>query len=205
MKKNLKHGTPQSNLCSLAPNWWVFALRGIISIIFGGIAIYMPITTIVVMTIIFGIYTIMDGIFSLISGINRASKGHHWGGLVLSGVLGIIAGLTMLVKPQISSIGLMAFLWTTLSIWSISTGISEIAAAVRLRQEIQGEWLLGLSGALSIIVGISVLILLWLNPMASLITLGLFIGSNACISGIVLLLLAFKLFNLERTPTPTWR
>ncbi|WP_051908385.1 HdeD family acid-resistance protein [Candidatus Odyssella acanthamoebae] len=205
MEKNLNNVSDSADLSSLQSNWWAFALRGILSLLFGGMAIYMPLTTMVTMTIIFGAYSIVDGIFSLVSGINRLSKKQRWGTLVLNGLIGVVSGLVALIMPQITSIGITIFLWTMISIWSITTGLVEIRAAVRLRQEIQNEWLLGLNGVLSVVLGIIILVLLWVNPLISVLTLGLLIGSNFVASGIVLLLLAFKLRNRKKDLSITRR
>ncbi|WP_269516759.1 HdeD family acid-resistance protein [Candidatus Odyssella acanthamoebae] len=169
-----------------------------LSILFGGVAICMPATTVLTLTIIFGTYSIVDGVFSLVSGINRLSRGKRWGTFVLNGLIGIGAGLVALIMPQLAYVGLAVFLWTIISIWSIATGIVEINAAVRLRQEIQNEWLLALNGLISVVLGIIIQVLLWINPFISLIALGLVIGSNFVASGITLLLLAFKLRNREK-------
>jgi uncharacterized membrane protein HdeD (DUF308 family) len=42
--------------------------------------------------------------------------------------------------------------------WAVVTGCFEIAAAIRLRRVISGEWLLVLSGALSLVFGILLVI-----------------------------------------------
>jgi uncharacterized membrane protein HdeD (DUF308 family) len=202
MEKKLKSADYFSNFSSLEANWWVFGLRGISSIIFGILAAFMPIETVLAITILFGAYAIVDGVFTLVSGINGARKKQRWGTLVASGVLSIAAGVVVLIWPQIASISLTAFLWGMISMWAITTGIFEIAAAIRLRREIPGEWLLVLSGILSLTLGVGALLLFWFNPLASLVTLGLFISYNWLASGITQLLLAFKLFRLQKNATP---
>jgi uncharacterized membrane protein HdeD (DUF308 family) len=69
------------------------------------------------------------------------------------------------------------------------TGIFEIVAAVRLRRLIEGEWLLGLSGAASVLLGV----LLVMMPGAGLIAWVWLIGAYAVLFGLMLLALAFRL------------
>jgi len=64
-----------------------------------------------------------------------------------------------------------------------------IVAAVRLRREIQGEWALGLSGALSVLFGLMVFV----SPGAgALAVLGL-IAAYAIAFGVLLVVLGFRL------------
>ncbi|WP_010298479.1 HdeD family acid-resistance protein [Candidatus Odyssella thessalonicensis] len=202
MRKHLQNTSHYNNISymnsasSLEANWWAFAIRGLLSLIFGSLAICMPVTTVVAMTIIFGAYSIVDGAVSLISGINRLTKDKRWGALVLNGVIGILFGLTVLIMPQLASLSIAVFFGAMTAIWSIATGLGQINAGLRLRREIPHEGLLALNGTVSTILGILILVLVWVKPLISLITLGWLIGANFIASGIILSLLAFKLHNL---------
>ena len=187
--------------CSLSPNWWVFALRGALAMVFGCLAVFMPIATVLAMVIVFGAYATIDGIFHLVAGIDQARSGERWGGLVLSGVLGITAGMIMLLAPHLAMASLMLLLWATLSAWAMASGVALITAAVRLRREIHREWFITINGAILLLLGIAVLVLFWNNPEASILTLGFFISLAALCSGGVNLLLANKLFR-QTQPIP---
>jgi uncharacterized membrane protein HdeD (DUF308 family) len=55
MKKSLENLNDEIlGFCSLEANWWVFGLRGLLSIAFGILTTYMPLSTILVFTIMFG-------------------------------------------------------------------------------------------------------------------------------------------------------
>jgi uncharacterized membrane protein HdeD (DUF308 family) len=73
--------------------------------------------------------------------------------------------------------------------WAIVTGIIEIAVAVRLRQMIEGEWLLGLAGVLSVLLGV----LLMARPDAGLLAWVWIIGAYALLFGVVLVALSLRL------------
>jgi uncharacterized membrane protein HdeD (DUF308 family) len=99
--------------------------------------------------------------------------------------------------------GLVAFFWTGLTAlalvmligaWSIIIGAAEIAAAVRLRRQIEGEWLLGLSGVLSVLFGI----LLLIAPGAGMVALAIWIGAYAIALGVLLVALALRLRSWAR-------
>ncbi|HJZ50032.1 MAG TPA: DUF308 domain-containing protein, partial [Roseiflexaceae bacterium] len=79
--------------------------------------------------------------------------------------------------------------------WSIVTGIFEIATALRIRTVIENEWLMILSGVVSIIFGI----LLIAQPGAGEIAIVWLLGAYALIFGILMLVLAFRLRGMRDT------
>lgn len=169
----------------LARNWWAIALRGALALIFGSLAITWPGLTTVVLAILFGAYAFVDGIFALVTAVKAARCRTQWWPMLLEGIAGIVLGVLAIVMPLALAVALVSLV----AAWAIITGVLEIVAAVRLRQEIQGEWLLILSGVLSVICGIAVALV----PAGGLVAIGLIFGIYAIIFGISLLGLAFRL------------
>jgi uncharacterized membrane protein HdeD (DUF308 family) len=166
-------------------NWWVVLLRGLAGIVFGIATMIAPGLSLAAMVLVFGAYAFADGVLLLISAINRrAGQPPAWM-LVLEGVTDIGIGVIALFWPGITALGL---LWVVAA-WALVTGIFEIGAAIRLRKAIKGEWLLALSGVLSIGLGIMLIVF----PVAGLLTLVLWIGAYALLFGVVMVLLSLRL------------
>src|SRR5262245_31372849 len=133
----------------LARNWWVLALRGALGILFGIGAFVWPGAALAALILVFGAYVFVDGIFAVVAGIGMRRQLSLWWLVILEGVAGIILGLPTFRSPDTTALVLLTFI----AAWSIITGIFEIATAVRLRKLIANEWLMILSGVVSIIFG----------------------------------------------------
>ena len=58
--------------------WWVYLLRGIIAVIFGLLAIFMPIAAFTGLVIYLGAYMFIDGIFTIIAAISERKTYRNW-------------------------------------------------------------------------------------------------------------------------------
>jgi uncharacterized membrane protein HdeD (DUF308 family) len=169
----------------LSRYWWAFVVRGIFAILFGILAYAWPGITLATLVIFFGAYVLIDGILLLIKTIgNWSERGDRWL-LLLEGLLGIGIGVITLVAPGITAVVLIFYI----AAWSLATGVLEIAAAIRLRKEIQGEGWMILSGIASIVFAILVMFF----PGAGALGLLWLIAAYAIIFGVMLVILGFRL------------
>jgi uncharacterized membrane protein HdeD (DUF308 family) len=171
-------------LTNLSRYWWLLALRGLAAILFGILAFIWPQLTLEVLVILFGVYVLIDGVSNVVTGFSQRRTNNRWWVMLLEGLVGILAGILTFVYPGITAILLLYFI----AAWAIITGILEIAAAIRLREEITGEWALALSGIASVIFGI----LLIIFPGTGALAVVWIIGSYAILFGALLIYLAFK-------------
>jgi uncharacterized membrane protein HdeD (DUF308 family) len=160
-------------------------IRGIAGIIVGILAVAWPGMTIAVLVGIFGVYAIIDGITNLFIGFSRSRAGGRSWPHVLQGVVGIGAGVLTFMWPGVTALALVWFI----AAWAIVTGVFEIVAAVRLRRVIEGEWLLALSGALSVAFGL----LVFAFPAAGAVGIAFVLGAYAVAAGVILVTLGIRL------------
>jgi uncharacterized membrane protein HdeD (DUF308 family) len=147
-------------------------------VLFGLMALILPSITLIVLVALFGAYVLVDGVIALGTAIfgDRSTTGRR-GWLVVEGIAGIVTGILTFAWPGVTA---LVLLWL-LAGWALVTSVLEIVAAVRPRREIQGEWLLALSGALSVLFGI--LLVAW--PAAGALTVVFLIGAYAIVFGAV--------------------
>ena len=177
-----------------AHNWGWFLFRGILALLLGIAAILFPLSAVFIFTLLFAAYCFVDGIASLIAGIRGAREpGHRWGALVFSGIVGILIGILFVALPLVATFSYAFVILVMLAAWSIITGVLEIAAAVRLRREMEGEWLLGLSGLISVLLGIGIIALVIPYPAATILSAAWLIALFAFISGIALIAQSLRL------------
>ena len=172
----------------VAGNWWALLLRGIAAVLFGLAALFWPGLTLYVLVIFFGAYVLVDGVFAIAAGI-RGSGGRGWL-LLAEGVLGVLAGLVALFWPGISALVLLY----VIAAWAIFTGILKVVMAISLRREIENEWLMILSGVLSVVFGV----VLGALPGVGLLSLVWLVGIYALIFGVALIVLGFRVRGHRR-------
>ena len=185
---------PFIDVDTLTRNWWVVLIRGIAGVLFGIATFIAPGVSLAVLVLLFGAYALVDGVLAVVTAVRRRDVSDRWWMLLLEGVVGIAAGIVTLVWPGITALALLY----VIAAWALLTGAFEIAAAIRLRTIIVGEWLLVLSGIASI--GLGILLMIFPGPGA--LVMVLWIGAYAFVFGVLLIALGVRLRSLGRSRTP---
>ncbi len=169
---------------NLISKWWVVALRGLLGIVFGVVALVYPGVTMLSLALVFGAYAIVDGLFAIGSAVGHGGREAVW--YVLEGLIGIAVGVATFFYPTITAQALVYMV----GLWAILTGIFEVIAGFELPFE--KDWLLAVAGALSILFGV----LMFVNPLSGGIAIVWLIGIYALVFGIALLVFGFRLRGL---------
>lgn len=182
-------------LLALARNWWMLLVRGIAAVLFGILAFVWPGLTVLALVFLFAAYAAVDGIFAFVSAWRAAEARRQWWPLALEGVAGVGVAILTVVWPDATAFALLFLI----AAWAVATGVMEIAAAIRLRKVIEGEWLLALVGVASIVFAALILIF----PGEGAVAIVWAIGAYAVVFGILLIALGFRLRSLrERMGAP---
>ena len=184
-------GAGQLILPVLVRNWWALALRGVVAVLFGLAALFLPGITLAVLIALFGAFALVDGIFAIVAAVRAAGRDASWWLLLAEGVFGVLIGILTFIWPGLTALVLLYFV----AAWAIVTGVFEIVGAIRLRREIQGEWALIIGGILSVVFGLLLAVL----PGVGILALLWIIGAYAVAFGVLLIILAFRVRN---QPTP---
>jgi uncharacterized membrane protein HdeD (DUF308 family) len=173
-----------SLLHGLASNWWLEVLRGVAAIIFGILAFAWPGITLLTLVLFWGAFALVDGVLAIIAAVKGGNPMPRWW-LAIVGIAGLAAGALTFLMPGLTALVLVTFI----AVWAIVLGVMEIIGAIKLRKEIQGEWLLILNGVISVLFG---LVLLW-RPVTGALALVWIIGAYAIILGVIYVIFGLKL------------
>jgi uncharacterized membrane protein HdeD (DUF308 family) len=174
----------------LTRSWWLLLLRGLVAIVFGLLTWFQPGISLAALILLFGAFVMADGILGTWTAIAGRKDNEYWWVLLLEGLVGIGIGLLAFFAPGITALAILFYI----AIWAIATGVLEIAAAVRLRREIKGEWMLILAGLASVVLGI----LLMARPGVGALAVLWLIGFYAIVFGVLLVILAFRARGFAR-------
>jgi uncharacterized membrane protein HdeD (DUF308 family) len=171
-------------LHALAENWWLILLKGLCAIVFGLLALAWPGVTVLTLVLFYGAFALVDGVLALAAAVKGSGPAPRWW-LAVVGIIGICAGILTFAWPGITAL-ILLFL---IAAWAIATGIMQIIGAIRLRKEIDGEWLLIASGVLSVLFGV----ILVVQPKVGAVALVWVIGAYAILYGLLLCGFAWRI------------
>lgn len=160
------------------------ALRGIVAIIFGLLAIVATKFVLDFLVYIFGFFAIITGIMNAGVGISSETTELPKWLLITTGVLEILIGIFALLTPLIIAMTITMFI----AAWALITGISELGLAFSSKTT-PHRAVLGLSG----IIGLAFAIILVLTPVLGAYALVIVLGIYALVFGFISIFLGLSM------------
>lgn len=167
----------------LVRSWKPIAFRGVVALAFGAVALLWPSITLSALVLVFGVYALVDALLAFAAARQR-SGAHVWP-FVIEGLIGLGVAGAAFVSTRATTVALVSLIAT----WALLTGILEIALGLRLRRQVQGEFMLAIAGSVSILLG--VMMLLW--PVMSAFVIVTLLGLYAVFFGAAFVALALRL------------
>jgi uncharacterized membrane protein HdeD (DUF308 family) len=173
----------------MARGWWVFALRGVASILFGLMAFIFPGLGLVLILTFLAAWMIVDGVASLYQAITHGAdpRGRSRIWLWIDGLISLGAAAVLLLLPDAAGFGLVI----VTGAWFLVAGLARLMLAFRLSSA-----LLGVLGAVSIFIGA------WLiaQPGPGLLAVIWLIGMEAVAMGVLMIGLGWRLRRIHADP-----
>ena len=170
-------------------SWWSFLIRGIIAVALGIILLAWCGATVKTFIVIFGLFVLVDGLVNVIRSIVLATRKQRWGWTLVGGLIGFLIGAIILAHQEFA----LAFVVILVGIWAVIMGIAELAIAFDM-PPMSGRGLVGLSGVLSLILGVIILV----YPFGSVYALMVVLAIYAFLAGLYLIFLAFYALGAQR-------
>ncbi len=175
---------------SILNNWWLFLLNGLAAMLFGGVALFYPETTLVILVTYFGVLAIFLGIFLMLAALLNRANTDLWRFWLLEGILNLVIGGTVLAYPEVT----VSVFLVLLAIWAILIGAIQLISVAQLRRVVHPRWPFVLNGSLALLFGLIVLI----NPFEGAVVLTIFVGAYSILLGIFFVVVALNMRNARR-------
>ncbi|HEY3821532.1 MAG TPA: HdeD family acid-resistance protein [Polyangiaceae bacterium] len=174
---------------------WPFAIRGVLSILFGIVALAAPVVTATALVLVFAAWAFIDGVVALVAAVQRGRAHRSWAWLTFEGLVSLGAGIVAVVYPGLT----VLILTLVVAVRALLLGALAIGAAARWK-EMPSRWVALLTGIVSIVFGA---LLVW-QPLVGALALIWTIGAYAIVFGVMTLGLAIHIHGQLQGPDATF-
>ena len=168
----------------LANNWGLMAIRGVLAIAFGLVALFMPGAAMLALVAVFAAYSFIDGIFNIALAVRGARHHERWSLFLVNGVAGLVIGLAAVLWPGLT---VLVFVFLV-AIWALISAGMLFGSAASLKAD-HGRWLLLTGALISAIYGVALLV----TPFIGALVLTWWIGAYSIVFGVTLIALSLRL------------
>lgn len=163
-------------------------INGILAILFGLFALFVPTDTSLTVVKYFGAILIIGGAFGLVNAIQVMKKNQEYLSALVSSIISILVGLFIVFYTHRS----MEIFAIIMGVWAIILGLVQLFIALNLFDAGRNKTLLITNSIISMVFG---LILLF-NPFGSMVALVFLVGIMALVVGAILVYFSIVIGNI---------
>jgi len=167
-------------LAEAKKNAGLLIFLGVLTVVFGILAIAAPLMTGLAVTMFVGFLLIFMGIARIV----HAVKSQQWGTGIWGTIIGLLAvgaGLVMLFRPGVG----LASLTMVLAVYFLVDGLCEIIAAFKIKPDQGWGWMF-FNGIIAVLLGF----MIWRQwPVSGAWAIGVLVGIHILISGWTMIIL----------------
>jgi len=169
--------------------WWALVLRALLGLAVGIFILLRPLDSVAAFALVIALWALFSGMVDIVHAVELAKVLKHWWILLVSGLVGVGFGIVALIYyPAVS----LAFAILVAAWWLLVTGLLAIYAAYRLKK-LGLSW--GWTGAAGVVAVVASGFALFVPPV-TLAAIMAIIAAYAIVSGLALLVGAFRLRSL---------
>ncbi|MFC2107432.1 HdeD family acid-resistance protein [Bacteroidota bacterium] len=173
----------------LHKNWRLLTINGVIAIIFGALALFIPQGTIITIAKYFGFVLLLGGLILLIAALMNRQKKKDYSLLLIEGIVSLVVGLIILLFTE-QTLEIFVIL---VGIWAIILGIMQLVMLASIHEASSSKTILLVNGLLTLLFGV----LIFFNPFSAAIIFTRIIGIIALAFGILMVYLSIKIKNID--------
>ena len=165
--------------------WWLFLFRGLIAVLFGLLFLFWPGIVLSIFVILLGLFIILNSLIWLWQSLKTPVGEGRSTLMLLASILGILVGIIAIVAPFF----IASIIVVIIAIILLITGFSELGMAIFVEGTASNRILLGIMGALAVILG-GIFVF---YPLLGAATIIYVVGIFAIVFGIMSIILAFMI------------
>ncbi len=169
-------------------HWYTMVFNGIIALLYGILALFFPRTTLETIVIWFGIVIVIVGVVGIVSAFNNKRSGRPYGTDLVWSIITALIGAALIFYTERST----EIFFIIIGIWAFIIGVVQLWLMSKLSEDNQIRNTLLVSGIVTLVFGILLLIF----PFTSAEVLVIISGIFALVSGAMLIYLAIRTKNL---------